>query len=634
MRGNALSYFRSFIAGLAAIAAVSVYAKPPVVSQTAPEYAKMFEYSRELLSRKPVRDFLREVFREELQVDPKTAALFNFTETSIKEVSESQFMLLLEKNPGLWDELDEYLAKMPSVDPKDPSQNAERKIWRDKFRKLIQDNGVKESFQKLNNPLEAHVLETAPGQAAYLNRKLYVNHEITKAGVRKPADDLKQVVRSFIGSTENRLIMNFFDFDLMDVADDLVALAGKGKEIRVGIDANVAEARPEVAAVRDRLRTGGVFVHEVDSVGLNHQKMIATDWDIPGKGRVLLSSGNLTQSCIGPEGDLVQMTPRPSFSVPNANHMITLDSDLLSQLVNHELTKTIDPKFQLRGSQYPMSGAYKLFGPTGKDGKPTYMIITFTPGGGLKSVNHNMIARVVRETDGPVHMAQFAFSSDSVQEALLERAARETAKAGRFEFKAVADTSFSVQPWSGFLKMSGLELQKEGDTKHYAELAESPWRKTLGEKQLDELRKNIRIAPPEYGTHHIKANGEALEATGKLHHKMLISGDAAIMGTSFNFSTGAETNQEQLVVFVDREMADDGRSIVESLAVKSERSVYEETVRRNTKSEFRVVDDPDVDRPVKRAPANAKAKPGKNSGKCAPAVVDMVKAANGTFVRP
>lgn len=608
---------------LCTLPAISVIAPVRVAAQEAAQslsYSKMFEYSRDLLSRKPVRDFLRETFKEELILRPEVAAQLKM-EGALKEVSETQLMLLLEKNPQLLPEIDKYLAEIPKIDLTDSLQDTKRKAWREKFRALIKDQHVREEFQKLNNPAEAYLLRGENGKPAYTSRRLYVNHERMSGTKLKPADDLKKVVRDFIGNTQKQLIMNFFDFDLMDVADDLVELAKQGKDIQVGIDAGVIEARPEVMAVRDRLREGGVFVHEVDSVGLNHQKIIATDWEIPGKGRALLSSGNLTQSCIGPEGDLVHLNPRPRFSVPNANHMIVLDSDALSQLLQHNMSMTIKPGLQLRGSQYPMGGSYKLMGPIGKDGKQTHMLMTFTPGGALKNVNKNMIARVLRETEGPIHMAQFAYSSNDVNDALLERAAKEIKRTGRFQFFAAADTSFSVQPWSGFLKMTGQELQKEGDIKRYVELPDSPWRKTLGEKQLAELRKTIRIAPREYGTNRVRIGEEVFEATGKLHHKMLISGDAAVMGTSFNFSTGAETNQEQLAIFFDREMANDGRGIVEALAKNSERSVFEETQRRNMRNDFgKIVDDPDVDKPVKRAPAavadkKSGSKPVKSKGK-------------------
>jgi hypothetical protein len=32
--------------------------------------------------------------------------------------------------------------------------------------------------------------------------------------------------------------------------------------------------------------------------------MAAIDWDLPSKAKVLFSSGNLTQSCLNPNGDL------------------------------------------------------------------------------------------------------------------------------------------------------------------------------------------------------------------------------------------------------------------------------------------------------------------------------------------
>lgn len=60
----------------------------------------------------------------------------------------------------------------------------------------------------------------------------------------------------------------------------------------------------EVQKIFTKLKKSGIFIHAVDSVGLNHQKMMSIDWTIPGEGKVVFSSGNLTQSCIGAEGDL------------------------------------------------------------------------------------------------------------------------------------------------------------------------------------------------------------------------------------------------------------------------------------------------------------------------------------------
>ncbi|MCM2277622.1 MAG: phospholipase D-like domain-containing protein [Oligoflexia bacterium] len=445
--------------------------------------------------------------------------------------------------------------------------------------------------ESAQNPDPTKHLRLIPprGQPGYSELKFHASHPyyLGKSLVRE--SDLVQVWRDFLEQAERQIILNVFDFDLEEVAEDLVRKAAAGVSVRVGIDKNVVALRPEVARVRDRLVSGGVAVTPVNSVSLNHQKLAAIDWEDPEKARVLFSSGNLTQSCLGPEGDLKALPPqkRPPESVPNANHVLTMRSWLLANLVQHELTKTLDPAFLFRGASYPTTGSFQVTGPgvppETLEAYPEHsLIITFAPGGGYRNINQNLIAHFIKSSQGPVRLLQFAYSSEEVATALRERALREHSRQKSFDFLSVGDTPFAMQPWSQFLLMSGMKQVKLSKKKKtYEEDAQNAWHQELSPAQLDALRPQIRIAPPEYNNHHVKIDGTSHAITAKIHHKVLATGPYVILGTSFNFSQAAQTNNEQILVFRDPDLVQAVLGMTRWLAERSPRSVYEEAMRRN-----------------------------------------------------
>ncbi len=439
-----------------------------------------------------------------------------------------------------------------------------------------------------NHDATKHVRLIPPaGQPGYSELKAFVSHPYYLGDALQPASNLIQVWRDFIQGARKELILNVFDFDLEEVAQDLVELRKKGVSVRVGIDANVIAARPEVKKVHDLLKNGGVEVTAVNPVSLNHQKVSARDWSDPSIAAALLSSGNLTHSCLDPEGDLHGIADRPKESVPNANHVLTMKSWLLANLLFHELSKTLGPSLHLRGSQYPLTGAYQITGP-GVDPatleaypEPSF-IVTFTPGGGFGKANESILAQVIKQGKGPIRLVQFAYSSGPVADALLERAEADLQSHKDFDFQGVGDTPFAMQFWSQFLKMSGLKrMQTEGDKSRYAEDPESPWSKRIAPKDLARIRESVHIAPPVYGNHKVKLDGKSVDVTAKIHHKLMSVGSTAVVGTSFNFSQGAENNNEQIAVFTDRELAKLVEGIARWLIEGSPRTVFEESERRN-----------------------------------------------------
>lgn len=562
------------------------------------ELIRKLSLTRELLTRPTVKEFLRETFEEELKPTPEQVSQgFKFPRS--KDVSETQLMIMLDQNPELMDEIETYIKQVPKK--KSSAANIEklRQKWREKFTDIIANKKVEERFRNLNNPVEPYIVSEAEG---YSNVKVYVNHARGNAA----ADDLKQVWIQEIRKAKKEIALNVFDFDLDEVAEELIKAQKSGISVKIGIDKSVIETRPEVEAIFKKLKSHGIFVHDVDSVGLNHQKMMAIDWSMEGQGKVVFSSGNLTQSCLGKEGDLVDvpLKMRPNYSVPNANHVITLDSNVISSIVEHEISKTIDPGLQLRGTEYPLSGAFKIWGGSKSLGKERpFMILAFSPSGAMDGINKNFISQAILRTKGPVKMAQFAFSSKTVEEALFARAKEEIAHGGSFKFQSVGDTPFAMQDWSVFLEMSGLKLQRSKNKEtppKYLEIPNSPWKKLLGEERLEELRKHIRTAPPEYGNHHVSVGGQNVEVSSKIHHKILITGDPSdsrlTVTGSFNFSAGAESNQEYILVTNDERISTELDSAVDELYKNSENSVFEEAIARNTRNNFEDVIESNVER--------------------------------------
>lgn len=554
-----------------------------------PGFDEKLYLARELLTRPAAKQVLNELLAEELTYFVANEEVGDFKLPRKKEISETQFLILLDQNPETIEDIRSYIKQVPRNSEKETEAiKLAREKWKERFSKILSSEEVRANFRAHNNPLEPYELTSKSG---YSQVKTYVNHERLIDGKLVPGDDLKQVWIDNIRLAKKDISINVFDFDLEEVAEELIAAKKRGVKVRVGIDKGVIEARAEVKKVFDMLQENGVYVHAVDSVGLNHQKMMSIDSSVSGGGRVVFSSGNLTQSCLGKEGDLVIIPKgkRPAYSIPNANHVITMKSDQIASIVSHEISKTVDVGFQLRGKDYPLGGVYKING-AGKE-KP-YILLAFSPNGAMDNLNKNFIAQAIAKTEGPLKMVQFAFSSETIDEALFVRAKTEMAKKGKFVFKSVGDTPFAMMDWSGFLRMTGLELIRDENKEippRYQEIQDSRWRKELGEAEFTQLRRNVRVAPDVYGMHNFTLNNETYPVTSKIHHKLLITGttkDRLAVTGSFNFSKGAESNQEYILMVKDERIVKELDGAADFLYKQSKGSVFEEALARNHRRNF------------------------------------------------
>lgn len=530
----------------------------PAAAET-PNYPEIFKVSRELL----IHDLMTE--KHTLQ-------------KKFKQLPESHLIEYLQKQ-------NEDLAEEVS-----PSSQAHR----DLLTHLAEEATVPV------DPSKHLRLIPPPGTSGYSELQFTASHPYSYypdgsgQPLDVPAGNLVAVWNNFLLQATKQIVLNVYDFDLLPIAETLIKQGKNGRSVRVGIDKDVIAKRPEVKKVFDLLNASGVVqLTAVDSVGLNHQKMVAIDWEDIEKARVLFSSGNLTQSCLGTEGDLKGLTPHPEESIPNANHVITMKSWLLANLINHELSKTLDPGLQLRGAQYPMTGAYQVTGEQIADpanllseARPRHsVVVSFTPGGGYRDVNANLIARLINESEGPIRMIQFAFSSDVVGDALLAKAHQSYLKKTEFDFLSVGDTPFAMQSWSQFLKLSGWKLLKTkgSKNKYYVEDDSSSWYKAFNAQQWSDLRSKVFIGPRAYRNHSIRlADGSSHDVSAKIHHKILSIGEYAIVGTSFNFSKNAQGNNEQILIFREPDLARRVDGLTRWLASQSSRTVSQEVERRNS----------------------------------------------------
>jgi hypothetical protein len=398
---------------------------------------------------------------------------------------------------------------------------------------------------------------------------------------------------------KKELYFNVFDFDLKEIAQTLIN-KNQNEHIKIigGIDFRNVRDNPPVKEVFDLFSANSnenLNVIAVNSVGLNHQKILVRDVGLP-TAAILFLSGNFTQSCIGPEGDAVALPAkqRPKFSIPNANHAIWIDGALPAIVAKYELKKTLELK--LRGqSEYPISGSYTILGPR-KGKEPTWIMMSFSPNGGMGDVNSDIYQKILIETPGRIKMSHFAFSSPVIERALLKRLKKQKELGQVAQLWSVGDKPFAMRPWSIFLHLSQLKL--DDTTGKYVDDAASELTSFYSTDEITQLRSQIRVAPAVYSEKNIKLKtGQSLAITAKLHHKVFLFPDAqlSIVGTSFNPSANAEANNEQILIVKDADIARKTDQMITALYEQSAGSVHKTALKMNERNHVDIVVGPNED---------------------------------------
>lgn len=371
------------------------------------DYAKIFDTTYQIMSNKDLYKALNESL-----IQQKTP------------LTQSQIVFILQNKPEYIPLVEQALSHMTTSQAESPEAYTEYlKFVKTELKNLVQSPEFLEQIENYANPINPALL-TLPGNSpGYRAMKIFVNHPHLKNPLDPkskvlPGDDLRKVVLDFIAGAEQEIWYNVFDFDLQVVADALKSQHLKKKiKVHGGIDAGTIAARSEVKAIYDSLeslQSENFKTVAVNSVGLNHQKIIVRDPYGP-RAAVLFLSGNFTQSCIGPEGDLAHLpaNERSLYSIPNANHALIILGSLPAQVTHAELRKTLE--FKIRGqSQYPIGGSFKIFGHKQGAKEAPYIILSFAPKGGDGDVNKSIYAPLIEKTKGPIEAVHFAFSSKKI----------------------------------------------------------------------------------------------------------------------------------------------------------------------------------------------------------------------------
>lgn len=593
----------------------------PAVQVSASTFTKLLSLAYRIQRHPTLYKYLNKVFSEFLLIDEARQKQMGWPEKS-KGLSESQLVFLLTTKPRFAVMANKYLEMVDPAKVDQPKVEKLRENMRNELIEILEkDVEWKERMRTFADPTLPLNISRPKEQPGYNSIELFVNHPHVADGNNAqsqllPGDDLKKVVLDFIGEAKSEVWYNVFDFDLKDVAEALVRANEKGVAVHGGIDNETIETRPEVKEIFDYLqksKSANFDTVAVDSVGLNHMKVIVRDPGGPNSATLFLS-GNLTQSCIGPEGDLVSLPfdSRPRKSVPNANHAILIQGDLPAVIARHHLQKIFVDK--LRGkSDFPINGAYRVVGTKSPmDQVANWIMVSFSPNGGMGNVNGDILRQFILTTQGRLRALLFAFSSPNLVEAInlrAEQAAKSTNQMGsyKFDFAAVGDTPFAMRDWSGLLELSG--LQQDTETKVYSTRNGYPLRKVTGPENFALLQSQIRTAPVEYGMGSVTVDGQSYDVSAKLHHKVWIAPDnhVSVLGTSFNPSDNAESNNEQIVIVRDEKMSEQAMGMFYGLYNRAKGSVAGVADRRN-KFQEPTDDDKTKDREVETVKKSTKTK--------------------------
>lgn len=530
--------------------------------------------SREFLTRPDLKKIMVSVFTDRFDFSSRSLPYSKIPKRIKMPINSSSLTKILTENDSFFIEMKDILSEIPRYNE---HNYLSEKYIQEMVKGLLSSLNSNRSLSSINskyNPL--HVMDLTPRSGpGYGSMSIYSGHQRIVNGQIVAGEDLRKIVIKFIRDTKKELMLNVYDFDLVSIADELIRKRQQGITVSVGIDDEVMTEKIEVQAIFDKLLYNGVNVVAVNSVSLNHQKMITRDWSLKNNGAILFSSANFTKSGMHPNGDIGDLPFRSKYSIPNANHIVVIQSDFGSLVVQNELHKTL--KMKLRGKNYPIGGIYRLY----DSSQSNYILLSFSPGGAYKSISHNLISQLILEGNGPMFMAQFAFSSQAILDAIFLRAQKELNNGRKFVFKSVGETPFALAKWSGFLKMSGLKSEKVNGKKRYMTYYPNRWKNILS-ADYKNFVDSVRVAPKMYGMYYKDIRGKKLKLTSKLHHKIMITDqNSVIMGTSFNFSKGADRNNEQVLVIHDRRAVNYALTMIDYLYQSSGGTVYSRAMSRN-----------------------------------------------------
>ena len=572
-------------------------------------YDRLFKLAYKIQMDRDFYKFLNGQFKDYLVIPDYMQKAYNLPDKS-SGFTTTQLVLFLQNSHEFEALTTQYFASKSTAKlSAATTQSVTIAITKD----ILQNATLVTTMKRLADPSQPLALLSHDGSPGYSDIRTYVNHprlsdpsDINSAVI--PADNLVDVVVKFIDRQNKEIWMNTFEFNHPKIAEAILRALARGVKVRLGIDKNtlehtqlnkdvwamlsaVTDKKVTLAAgaqkykdLIDSIKNPDLILTPVDPESINHQKIIAGDPEEP-TAEVLISSGNMTVNCLDCRSHAFDNpAPELDIAVPNANHIITFKSQIGAMIIRNELSKTIVDKLKGR-TEYPISGSYIFYGKK-EDGmkKPPYIFITFSPNGGIGSIERDVLARLILGTTGPIIMGQYAFASPIVLDALIERFKKEKAEGHPVEFTFVGETNFVMQPYSSVLALAGYKLNDK--TKMYEEDPNAKVRTVLNDQEIKQLRERIFIPPPQYSDRYIVLPGvkNKYKLSAIMHHKLMafVNSHIVTAAKSYNVSQGAEENQEQVPVTNDPAVFKVLHGALEWLFKNAAHNIAAEVQLRNT----------------------------------------------------
>ena len=590
------------------------------IASTGPELEKMMDLSVRIMLHKTFYKLINDTFGPLIQTSPTAKNL----------VSQSKIIFILSKVKDEWSVIEQYLKKVPEDKVAEPDIEAIREKYHEIFDKIISNKKLIELMRTTGAASQPLMIVDKSSKDSYKDMEFYANHPRKELGNDGKlhltlADDHRQIMIDFVNSAKSgdKLYFNFYDFDLEDLAEAFAQAQKRGVEVLGGVDKKVIEEKPAAKAVYTKLKKAKIQIEAVDSVGLNHQKMMALI-SKNGVSRSLMSSGNPTQSCSGPEGDLIEIPAniRPKTSIPNPNNMIIVEGDIPAIIAAAEIRKNII--YKLRGQdEFPIGGAYQLLGPTRAGYKTQdWMIMAFSPNGGLDDINRDVYSKMIELSTGPIRGAFFSISSEPLALEMTQKIVeliklrRKQNKPATDLVKFIGDSQFAMRDFSILLRLSGYRLveydpkdpmkpivrntvkdpeepgssDKTDTVKVYIkdlnDPISKPIRDLLNKAEWENFQENIRINAAWFRESSFEYQGKKYPFAVKLHNKLILflKDFMSNVGSSVNFSGAGKANQEQIMLVFSEHITKKANAVIDYLFdvySSPDRSVSKEVERRN-----------------------------------------------------
>jgi len=565
-------------------------------------FAVVREIYKDVDARDYFESFLNDLLKEVELFTPEELEEYKISKKSLNTLTEVQLLELTRKYDEVYNLLDRYIQEVikskKSINQLVKIRATLRKEATRFFKKRNVIKDLKTIFRATNPFTIKEKLGKDPVQIFFTheitNRDLKANDENfshfivndkgEKIPVQKP-DNLIEVITKEIDLAKSDISINIYEFKIKAIAEALIKKKKSKPKmpITVGISQDVLEHSEDARALADSLIKAGIKVIEIDSVGINHQKMIVIDHNLKGKSKVILSSANFTNSGMNPLGDLADLPQEQQdrllastqaeeikkYAKPNSNHLVVIKSDSIAAIAKHNLDYTYSG---LRGAQYPVSGSFEVIDTTNPSNPQKYHL-AFAPQGGLDDINYNVIGQLIRDGKGPeIDMMIFAHSSQTITDAIFDKMKILIDSGVEPILRLVGDPSFSKRDWSQFLVMGGYKAEVDPYTgiTIYKDDKDSKWLKEFGQARIDKIREfSLFVGPEEYGNNWVNIGDEKISLTSKIHSKVLRIGDGTIAGSSFNFSSNAEGNVEQILIAMTNYLVDKISAATEYLSIKS-----------------------------------------------------------------